>query len=381
MARQDRCQLWHKKVILEFMGVPVTDIKNLNQKTADVMMEAAKSDNPTKFSRAFKIVVNKEIPENATVEEKGLGITAHMIEEKICELESAAINRISVHAIGKINNVETHFLEALENAKKQVMKTVLEIKTPGKVKLVKGVLPECFQDIVELASARINIFLTGPAGCGKTYVAAKVAEALDLEFASQSCSAGMSESILAGWLLPVSEGGKFTYVSSEFVRIYEHGGVFLFDEIDAADANTLLFLNTALANGYFTIPQRYEKPRVEKHPDFVAIAAANTFGNGADSMYSGRNSLDAATMDRFRCGMIQMDYSPKIENELVNSELLHWALPVRRAIRDRNLQKILSTRFLLDGTKMMQAGWTLDKVKKSFFVDWSREEKLLIGER
>ena len=151
-----------------------------------------------------------------------------------------------------------------------VVKQQLEVKLPsGDVRAVEGkahaALPRC----IRLAAARRNTLLVGPAGSGKTHLAAQVAEALGLAFAHISCSAGMSEGQLTGRLLPVGEGGRFEYVRSEFVRCYEDGGVFLFDEIDAADSNTLLVLNSALANGQMALANRPENPVAKKHPDFV----------------------------------------------------------------------------------------------------------------
>jgi cobaltochelatase CobS len=150
------------------------------------------------------------------------------------------------------------------------------------VRSIKGKPHAMLSEAVALASARMNILLIGPAGSGKTYLAAQVAECLGLPFAFISCSAGMSEGQLLGRLIPTGEGGKFEYLISEFVRCYENGGVFLFDEIDAADSNTLLVLTAALANGHMAVPNRPGNPIAKKHPDFVCIAAANTYGTGAD---------------------------------------------------------------------------------------------------
>ena len=127
----------------------------------------------------------------------------------------------------------------------------------GEAKKVKGLTHAAFQRVYTLASLRQNVLLVGPAGCGKTQLAEQVADALGLPFSFLSGSAGMSESQLQGWLLPVTEGGAFSYVPSSFVTAYETGGVFLLDEIDAADENLLLVINAALANGAFAIPQRY----------------------------------------------------------------------------------------------------------------------------
>lgn len=262
--------------------------------------------------------------------------------------------------------------EALKKATDSYRK--IEIKV-GKSKSVKmdEVLPEYFEKLVKLAQARVNTLMVGPAGCGKTFIASKVAKALGLKFAAQSCSEGISESYFTGWLLPI-DNGNFVHVASEFIAMYEKGGVFLFDEIDASDPNLLVFMNQALANDGFYLPQRHKKPFVKKHKNFHAIAAANTFGNGADAEYVGRNQLDAATLDRFRMGTVKMDYSEQVERKIieeVNPEVYQWGTNVRRIIRKHNMRRIMSTRNMQDAVRAMSAGLTLDELKESYFNDWS----------
>jgi len=256
--------------------------------------------------------------------------------------------------------------------------TVNDIKR-RKVKKIKATLPAEFKKMVALAQARRHIYLVGPAGCGKTYLAGKLAEVLALDFASISCSLGMSESQLAGWLVPTGKGGQFEYRRSPFVKAYEEGGVFLMDEIDSADPNTLTFMNSALANKQFSIPNRPNEVAV-RHPDFVFIACANTFGNGADRMYVGRNQLDTATLDRFRIGTIEMDYDDGVEKSLVREDILTWGRKVRSTVNRAGLRRVVSTRFLQDLSIMagsapdyygkpkdwvatLTSGWSEDEVR------------------
>lgn len=237
-------------------------------------------------------------------------------------------------------------------------------------------LPAVFRRMFELASVGQNILLVGPSGSGKTFLSGKLAEKLGRDFAAQSCSAGMSESQLAGWLLPIGESGRFAYVPSAFVRMYEEGGVFLFDEMDAADENTLIFINAALAGDHFYLPQRFDNPRVSRHPDFVAVAAANTFGNGESAIYSGRTQLDGATLDRFRAGVIEVDYDLKVERKLVDPEILAWGKRVRKAIERNSLDRIMSTRVLIDFTLQKRTlGYRLADMKGSYFADWTEDER------
>jgi MoxR-like ATPase len=185
----------------------------------------------------------------------------------------------------------------------------------------------------------------------------------------------MSEGQLLGRLVPTGEGGKFEYLRSDFVRCYEEGGVFLFDEIDAADSNTLLVINAALANGHMALPNRPEKPTAVKHPDFVCIAAANTFGTGADRQYVGRNQLDESTLDRFRIGQIELDYDPEIEAALCPNDALRSRLLSRREkVRDSKVRRVVSMRFLRDAYAMLQAGDTVEEIDQALFAGWTRDE-------
>lgn len=59
-----------------------------------------------------------------------------------------------------------------------------------------------FEKCVKLVSAGQAILLKGPAGCGKSHLAAQIAKATGKEYGALHCSAGASESQLLGWLLP-----------------------------------------------------------------------------------------------------------------------------------------------------------------------------------
>ena len=242
----------------------------------------------------------------------------------------------------------------------------------GEAKQVEGVLPDNFDDVLACAMLRQNILLVGPAGCGKTTLAAKVAEALDLRFGHVTLSDGMSTSTLLGRVLP-GDNGKAEYYPSQFVDFYENGGVFLLDELDAADSNTLIAVNTALANGHMAL-DRHTAPIATRHADFVCVACANTFGNGASRTFVGRNQLDAATLDRFRVGTIACDYSDKVESAIVDGKVLTWGKAMRKHIKDNSIkQRFISTRVLVDMTKAITLrDWS--KVLTSYFSDWSEEE-------
>ena len=278
----------------------------------------------------------------------------------------------------EINEPSDEELDAIEEAPEEE-EVEPEVDRPSFDPKADEYLPAVFQRIFELAKIGQNILMVGPSGSGKTFLASVLAQKLGRQFAAQSCSAGMSESQLAGWLLPVKDAGTFAYVPSAFVRLYEEGGVFLFDEIDAADENTLIFINAALANGTFYLAQRYDNPEVKRHPDFVAVGAANTFGLGEDNIYTGRTQLDGATLDRFRAGIVVVDYDDHVESTLVDKKVLEWGRKVRTVIATNKLDRIMSTRVLIDFTTQKKAlGYTLVEMAASYFADWTPDERALV---
>jgi hypothetical protein len=257
-------------------------------------------------------------------------------------------------------------------------------RTPRAVKVggnvvelgVGEVIPACFKKVTQLAAARKPIMLVGPAGCGKTHLGAMVAKALGLSFSAISCSAGMSEAHLLGRAIPNVADGSSVFQTTDFLEAYEGGGLFLLDEVDAADSNLLLVLNSALANGYLSVPARTDDPSAIKHKDFVLIASANTFGRGSDRLYVGRSQLDEATLDRFRIGTVEVDYDKTIETSLCPDQRLLGVLwQVRDLIRVNSLRRIMSTRFIKDAYEMLaSAGWEIEEILATFFQGWNIDE-------
>ncbi len=277
--------------------------------------------------------------------------------------------------------------KALEESRSEIVKLkevaeskprVIEIKRYDKptVKLGKQTVPSYFQEMIDLISCRTNILLVGPAGCGKTTVARIAAEVLKLDFFPMSMNEEIGKAELIGTQRHNITKGTSTFMPSPFLTAFEEGGVALLDELDAANPNAMLMLNTALDNGYVSTPLRGErKGTASKHEDFICIGTANTFGKGADRMYVGRNQLDEATLDRFRIGIIQCDYDRILESTICpDSNLLHIIWAIRENVQNQNMRRIVSTRFIRDAYKLLNFGWDVKKIVDCLFAGWRAEE-------
>src|SRR3989442_9928930 len=288
-------------------------------------------------------------------------------------------NRVYVRRPVTLEMVRKLTLEALNQIKPEATEIIVKVADRPPVRL-DGKVHEKFTEILDLAAQRMEILMVGPAGCGKSHLAEQIAKALGLRFGSISCSAGMSEGQITGRLIPTGDGGKFEYQRSQFVEFYEEGGVFLLDEMDAADPNVMLVINQAQANGHLPVPNRIENPQAKRHPDFVLIAAANTFGNGANRMYVGRNQLDESTLDRFRIGQVVMDYDRELEKSiLADSDLLQRLWTIRRKAADCQLRRAVSTRFMAKAATMQAAGWNSEKIIGQLVCGWTADEKSKVG--
>lgn len=233
-------------------------------------------------------------------------------------------------------------------------------------------------------------YLVGPAGSGKTSLAISACQQLfgvdpdDWKFNERFAQISFSPDTTSAEMIGrVDVNG--VYHKSDTVRVFETGGLLLFDEIDNADASMLVKLNTAIANGQLATPSGI----VRRHRDTVIVCTANTFGTGPDAMYVGRTRLDAATLDRFVCATIEVDYDKAMEKRIVTGlvddkakrdELVKFVSGVRSAISKSKLRRVCSTRFVVNAGKWIAEGCSVQFVKDKFFLGWSSTERAAVVE-
>jgi cobaltochelatase CobS len=220
--------------------------------------------------------------------------------------------------------------------------------TQGEVKTtVAGMQHENFEKVLKMISAGLNLYLYGPAGTGKTQLAENCAIALNKEFYCISVCAQSTKSDLLGFI-----GATGNYVSTLFRNAYENGGVFLIDEIDNGNPNVLAVLNACLVNGYCAFPDGM----IKRHADFICIAAANTFGTGADRSYVGRNQLDAATLNRFV--QVEINYDENLELTIFGP-VAKKVQAIRAKMKSERV--IVSMRNISNMCKLIAAGFSAEE--------------------
>lgn len=216
------------------------------------------------------------------------------------------------------------------------------------------------------------IWIPGPAGSGKTTAAMNAAKEMGHAFYHTGAVGNQYE--LLGF-----RDATGTYNETEFYKAYKDGGVFLWDEVDASNPQALVCFNAALENGHCAFPNG----TVERHADFIPIAAANTYGAGATHEYVGRNKLDAATVDRFI--MLDWQYDEALELALArNNVWVSTVHKVRNAVAACGIKHVVSPRASIRGAKLLAAGFTVTQaldmaVRKGLTADQWQQVKARAG--
>ena len=244
----------------------------------------------------------------------------------------------------------------------------LDITIGDEHHVLEGSTHKQLETLITYAALRLPVLLVGMAGTGKTHAGEQVSEALKVPFYAMSVGAQTSKSDIIGYM---DANGR--YVKTFFRDAYENGGVFLMDEIDAGNANVLIQVNAALSNGLCAFPDAM----VRKHEDFIFVASANTYGNGASRQYVGRNQLDAATLDRF--AIIDWKIDDELERSLsVGTYGDAWYKAVvasRKFVADKGIRAVISPRATQKGSRLLASGVHVSEVISAVLLGSVPEDK------
>ncbi len=221
-----------------------------------------------------------------------------------------------------------------------------------------------FETVCKYISAGLNVALVGPAGTGKSFLAAQVAKKLDRKFYVNG--ALMSKYDLIGF---IDAGGKY-HETPAYVA-FTMGGIHLFDEYDASSPEAIVAYNAMTDDQpFFTFPCG----QVEKHASYTAICTLNTWGQGATADYVGRFKQDGAAMDRLV--KVFIDYDVTLEKRLGPKDIVQRVHNLREAVNLLGIRHIVSTRKIIFASKAREKGVSKAEIDRDILFAGLDDETL-----
>jgi len=213
----------------------------------------------------------------------------------------------------------------------------------------------------------VNIWLAGPAASGKTHAGQDLAKLMGLGFYGMGAKATAFD--VLGF---IDAAGQ--YHGTPFRQAFEHGGICQFDELDSWENEACLALQSALANDFCQFPDSI----VKRHPDFICIAGANTWGHGATADYVGRTKLDGAFLSRF--AKLPWDYDTDLETALSGNPAFAARVQKARAkAAQAGLKVLITPRDTMAGAALIAAGFSENEAAAlTYLAALSPDQKTIV---
>ena len=303
------------------------------------------------------------------------GLLSQVVTQAISN-HSKEINEQLERAVGEAAQAATEAAQIVARALDGEIRELVANQTPRTVEIdvtangvtvghIEGTPHMQFERILKSIARRKMTWMCGPTGSGKTTAAQMAAKALGMDYTEISCGPETDQYELFGHITP---DGR--YIEGKIRRVFEHGGLLMLDEIDNANPAALISMNTLLSNGGAMFPDKY----VERHPDFVCIAGANTWGTGADRDYVGRTELDASTISRFK--FLDFDYDEIAERDWAGHDQKRWVdfcLDVRHEAFSKGIHAIISPRASINGASELRDGDDFETIANEYI--WNPMDK------
>lgn len=250
----------------------------------------------------FYMIANKDVLK--AIKESGFGATYYTLKYNNRKIETLKVKRFACGTLDQdVSEVPYHVnIEYVEQELTYDVKKIADHYNIATTRIIAKE-KELIEEIKETLDHPLNIqksewlMLVADAGAGKTQISIEYANLKDTDYILQQGHAQLTVDDLLGYK-SITDG---TYFPSLLRDAVENGKIFILDEIDACNPNTLLALNS-LKNKRFQFPDKI----VDIHPNFRLIATANTLEYS--DVYNGRSKLDKATITRFK--IIKCDLEP-----------------------------------------------------------------------
>lgn len=265
---------------------------------------------------------------------------------------------------------------AIDKRLENVQITRIEIvRTDGTTHNVEGHAHPKLKNLIRAMSSRQangmhpNILIVGPTGSGKTHAFHMACKALGIDCRTNGA-------VTMDYQLVGFKDAAGNYHSTALREAFGAPCGYLFDEIDSSDNSPLLCLAGALANCGHRFPDQF----VERHPDSVIVAAGNTWGNGANTDFVGRNKLDAAILSRFPI-RIFWDYDEDLETAICgNPKWAAWVQRARFKARQAGLKVIIDPRMTQAGAALIAQGATFEEAaEETYLANLSEDQRKMLA--
>jgi hypothetical protein len=252
----------------------------------------------------------------------------------------------------------------------------LEIKRPDMPDIKIHNVHRQFKDVLELLNSGEYVYLHGAPGGHKSSIGPQLAEALGVRYGYMSLCEQTPEYVVKGFTSPID--GK--YYPSLFVDFYKNGGLFCWEELDAANDNLRTALNTMLENKIAAL----DKGMVPMSKQFYLVANGNTCGKGAHPAFPSRTAFDSAFAARFFFLQFEYDWALcRHITESINKDakpLAIWAEKVSNWSMANEIPLVMSPREVYKVAKLMITTTLSDNVLLDGILkglDVPSKEKLL----
>ena len=278
---------------------------------------------------------------------------------------------LDAKTVSMIESLERKFERKIKAARGESGIFKIEVTVGSKVEVKEGLYHSAFPTLLRMIGAGMHVYLPGPPGTGKSHMAEQVANTLGWKFGAISLGPTTPESRLWGGM--DANGHFHEPLLIQCLRYAqdnpEHGAIFCLDEMDNGHSGIIATLNSLMANGWVTAPNG---DIIRVGANFSFIACANTYGTGPTAEFSGRNKLDAATLDRFQYVPVPTDLN--VESTMVNA----WLEPLddgariaedwlaawrtaRKNAADNGLKVFVTMRGAINGARLLRAGFDIEE--------------------
>ncbi|MEF8794395.1 CbbQ/NirQ/NorQ/GpvN family protein [Thiohalorhabdus sp.] len=203
---------------------------------------------------------------------------------------------------------------------------------------------------------RLPVMLKGPTGCGKTRFLEHMAHKLDRPLVTVSCHEDLTSSDLVGRFL--LQGEETVWQDGPLTKAVKEGAICYLDEIVEARTDTTVVIHP-LTDHRRQLPLDKKGQIIDAHPDFMLVISYNP---GYQTVLK---DLKPSTKQRFVAYNFEYP-SEEVERGIVgkevggmDGELLRKLVAAGRQgrnLKDHGLEEATSTRALVYGGQLMNAG-------------------------